>query len=380
MTLKSNSPAVSWHKIIMWTGVLMNLSFVGAQKGLSADVVDKVERLPKQTGWRASPDPIIEAGDFLDKALWNDPHVMKEGGSYVMYMTTSSPQSPFKPPILPYRAVSNDGVSWKLDPEKALLDASGTPFVSLETPSVVKFKGLYHMYYTGVYEPGDSQMFALGHATSRDGLSWKKDPVELVKATGNPIDWNGTLVGEPGAVVHNDSILVYFTAVGQLPGQTPSMDQSIGLVTSTNGVLYTKPKQVLRVSDTYPKSDHFCGYSTPMAVAIDGHVHLFHDVVVSSEKLNPSWQQVALGHAVSSDGGVSFVQDSKVIFTRGDFDWTSGEIRSPSVLLENNRVRMWFAGMVPVSEFRPLILRGIKGREFGIGHATIDLEQLQNTE
>ncbi len=360
------------------TIVLLCGSGCQAQSEIDKRQIAMVERLPTQVGWQTSPEPIIQTGDFLDKALWNDPHVMKEGDSYVMYMTTSSPENPFKPPILPYRAVSRDGITWKLDPPKALMDAKGTPFVSVETPSVVKYKGQYHLFYTGVYEPGGTALFAVGHATSTDGLAWKMDPNELVEATGNPTDWNGTLVGEPGAVVHNGSLLVYFTAVGQLPGQTPSMDQSIGLVTTTDGIHYSEPKRVLQRSGTYPKEDNFCGYSTPMATVHDGRVHLFHDVVVSSGEISPNWQQVALAHAVSSDGGVSFVQDSQAIFTRGDFDWTGGEIRSPSALFEENQVRLWFAGMVPVSEFRPLILRGIKGREFGIGHATIDRDQLSD--
>lgn len=358
------------------------LLLAGCKSGMEANhnLSILVDKLPRQKNWQAEAEknPIIKAGDFIDKGLWNDPHVLKEGDKYIMYFTTSTADNPFKPPILPYRAVSNDGFNWKLDPKKALLDASGTPFVSVETPSVVRFNGLYHMFYTGVYPDGAPAHFAIGHAVSKDGIRWEKDPKEALKPTGNATDWNGFIVGEPGAVVFNNSIYLYFSAVGQVPGATPPMEQSIGYVTTSDGKTFSEPKIALQLSPAYPKANNFCGYSTPAAVVDNGKIHLFYDIVVYNDNLEPSWQQVALGHAVSEDGGVSFWQDKEVIFTRNDFDWTGGEIRSPSALFENGRLRLWFAGMVPVSDFRPLIVRGIKGREFGIGHATIDANQLNS--
>ena len=377
-SIKNKKTALITRAIFVFQ--LLVLSGCGSHSAGSGELDLQLQQEVKQQGWSADPaNPIIKAGDFLDKGLWNDPHVMKEGKQYVMYFTTSTAKNPFKPPILPYRAVSKDGLKWKLAPAKALMDASGTPFASIETPSVVKFKGLYHMFYTGVYAAGKPLKFSIGHAVSKDGINWKKDPTEALKPTGNPTEWNGQIIGEPGAVVYKNAIHVYFTAVGHVPGGTPSISQSIGLVTTTDGKSFSTPKIALQLSPRYANKRSYAGYSTPMAVVNKGTLHLFHDIVVYSKNLDPNWQQVALGHAVSKDGGIHFEQDEHPIFNRNDFDWTTGEIRSPSALFEKGKLRLWFAGMVPPKDFRPMIERGIKGREFGIGHAVINADQLSGT-
>lgn len=364
--------------------IFLALLLFVCKSGLNAkqDQRAQIGSLTTQKGWQAEPgNPIIKAGDFMDKGLWNDPHVFKQGDTYIMYLTSSTTKNPFKPPVLPYRAVSKDRLNWKLDPEHALLDPSGTPFVSVETPSVVKFNGAYHMFYTGVYPAGGPSMFAIGHAVSNDGIKWVKDKQVALKPTGNGKDFNSFIVAEPGAVVYRDTIYVYFSAVRQLPTDTPPLDQTIGYVTTNDGRNFSDAKIALKLASTYPRSSNFCGYSTPMAVVHNDKIHLFHDVAIYNDAFNggdlePKWQQVALAHAVSADGGVTFQQDKAPIFIRNNFDWTGGEILAPSALFENGKVHLWFAGMVPRRDFRPLILRGIKGREFGIGYASIDAHLL----
>ena len=143
-----------------------------AQTKFDKQQIVRVDQLPRQDGWQVEQsNPIIKAGDFIERVLWNDPHVLKDGDSYVMYLSTSSSKKPFQPPILPYRAVSTDGLQWKLDPKTPLMDASGTPFVSVETPSVVKHNGVYHLYYTGVYPQGGATTFAIGHLVRLRDLS-----------------------------------------------------------------------------------------------------------------------------------------------------------------------------------------------------------------
>ena len=117
--------------------------------------IDSIRGLSSQAKWASQTNkmPILSAGQHRDKSFWNDPSVIQDGNKYVMYMTTSV-NEPWKPPVLPFRAVSDDGLNWKLDPKTPLLSAKDTPFVNNETPSVIKYKGLYHMYYTGVYPAG----------------------------------------------------------------------------------------------------------------------------------------------------------------------------------------------------------------------------------
>jgi hypothetical protein len=322
-------------------------------------------------GWTTPfPNPVIKAGDFRAKALWNDPCVILADGQYVMYMTTSV-DAPFQPPILPFRAVSKDARTWTLSPETPLMTPTGTPFVSVETPSVVRFHGMFHMFFTGIYAKPDPAPMAIGHAESEDGIHWTVTPRAVITATGKASDWNGYLVGDPGAIVRNDRIFVYFSAVGARPGGQPPQLQTIGLAKTSDGTTFEPSVKVLVQSSLYPPEKGFAGYSTPAAFELGGHVHLVYDVALYQRRGDPDWQQVALHHAVSQgDGETDFVQDPAPWMTRDDFGWTSGEILGPTALVDGTTLRVWFAGHVRRADLGPMIRRGISGAEFGIGYAT----------
>ena len=248
---------------------------------------------------------------------------------------------------------------------------TGTSFVNIETPSVVKYHGQYHMFFTGIYPPGGPALMAVGHAVSPDGVQWTVSPNAVLSATGRPSDWNGVLVGEPGAIVHGDEIMVYFTALASRAGGSPPQDQTIGLATTRDGEHFSAQQKVLAQNELYPAQQGFAGYSTPSPFELDGKIHLLFDVVLSRKDQSPEWQQVALHHAVSAtDGRGGFVQDAMPIFTRNSFAWTHGEVIGPSALVDGGQVKMWFGGHVPVRDLGPLIRRGFSGDEFGINFAS----------
>lgn len=330
--------------------------------------------------WSVHPgNPIVKAGDLRDKGLWNDPSVVKlDDGRYAMYMTTSV-EEPFKPPILPFRAVSRDGVAWTLEPKEPLLRPVA-PYVNVETPSVVRFKGQWHMYYMGVMPPGSVPASHIGHAVSDDGITWRHDPngARVVGATGKVTDWNGFLVSEPGAVVFNGRLYLYFCALGARPGGRPTQIHSIGLATSDDGFKFDAPRRVLSADESiFPPSKGYTGYATVSAVPYNGRMHLFYNVIANPGMTGSDVEQVALHHSVSADGVGGWKQDAQPIFTREDFDWTDGGgIISPSVIVENGRVRMWFAGHMSKGSFVKLIFGGWKGRQFGIGYAEAPVDRV----
>jgi len=334
---------------------------------------------PGQGHWRLDPNsPIIRAGDFLDKALWNDPSVLRTADGYVMYMTSST-KEPFKPPVLPFRAVSKDGVKWRLQPNTPLMDVSGTPFVSIETPSVVFYKNEYHMYFSGIHPSGKIPMMEIGHATSADGIRWRKDPKPVITSSGKVREWTGFLVGEPGAIVYNDKIYVYFTAMGERPGGSPPQLQNIGLATSSDGRTFDSPRIALSQSKLYPPERGFPGYSTPSALVDGKTVHLFYDVVHFLKNAKPEWRQVALQHAVSHDGGLRFVEDRGPILRREDTSWArTGEVIGPAAIIDGNAVKLWFGSHAGYDELGNMIRRGWKGPEFGIGMVSTSLSQLRD--
>jgi predicted GH43/DUF377 family glycosyl hydrolase len=345
--------------------------------GEPEDYSKRPDRIASQ-GWATPlPNPVLKAGDLRHQALWNDPSVLKEDGRYVMYMTTSVDE-PFKPPILPFRAVSPDGITWKLDPETPVAEAKGTRFVSVETPSVVKFQGEYHMFFSGIYPAGGPAMMAIGHAVSADGVHWQVSPDPVISSTGHPSDWNGVLVGEPGAIVRGDEIFVYFSAVGARASGHPPQYQTIGLAKTRDGEHFTPSMKVLEQGSVYPPDKGFAGYTCPQPFELNGKVHLLYVVALDLPNARPEWQQVALHHAVSlTDGQGDFVQDDKPIFTRNDFPWTMGEVDGPTALVDDGQVKLWFGGHVPVSALGPLVQHDFSGPDFGIDFATRSVADFQ---
>ena len=335
--------------------------------------------VPTFSGWSTPPSasPIIPAGALKTIGTWNDPCVLVENDGLVAYLSSNRDEL-FKPPVVPYRAVSSDrGATWKLDPATPLLDTNGTPFASIETPSVVKFNGGYHLFFTGVYPAGTASPMAIGHATSADGRSWKlaNQGRPILQATGKAADWHSYLVAEPGAAVFQNRLHVYFAAVGARPGGNPPQLQTIGLITSEDGKTFSAPRQVLSQSELYPASAGFVGYTTPAPLVAGDRLHLFYAVARFQKDANPQWFQTALHHAVSADG-IRFAQDPAALLLRESLPWTRSEIRSPFALLEGDQVRLFFAGHGDVADLvRKVSSRQTSG-QFGIGEARLPLSAL----
>lgn len=330
--------------------------------------------VPVQSEWQVTGDsPVLPAGSLREQALWNDPSVLREGDRYVMYLTTST-EAPFEPPILPFRATSTDGVKWQLSPKTPLLTPRGGPYASVETPSVVKFKGRWHMFFTGIYPRPDPAPMAIGHAVSNDGLRWQVQTWELLRAEGS--DWRSYLVGEPGAVVHDDQLIVYFSAVGAREGGGPPL-QSLGFTVSGDGKTFTTAKRAFGQGSAYTAEAGFAGYSSPAAISHGGHVHVFYSVAHWEAGGDPEWKQIAIHHATSRTGTDKFVEDERAILSREAATWTGGEILAPAPLIEGNSIKLWFGGHVPNSDLGPLIRRNISGPEFGIGLATAPLSAIE---
>jgi len=335
---------------------------------------DPIAGIPVQERWRfEAGNPIIRLGDFRSLATWNDPCVLRSVDGYVMYLTTALKQ-PGSPPVAPFRAVSTDGLNWRLEPETTLLDsgaAGAFDSASVETPSVVRFRGKYHLYYTGVGSGGLSGSMAIGHAVSDDGIRWTKDARPVLTPTGKRTDWNGYQVAEPGAVVYQDRILLYFAAVGLRAGGDPPVRRVIGLATSKDGTEFGPAQEVLAQHSLYPPEKGFDGYSTPSAAVDGGKVHLFYDVGYFDARAAHKWTQVALHHAVSSDGRTGWVQDGEAITTRARADWTGLEVRAPSPLFEGGRLRLWFAGNANPDRFVADVRATRRTGLFGIGYGEL---------
>ena len=314
-----------------------------------------------QDGWTAyESNPIIKSGDQLDGAYWNDPSIVKTGSIYVMYLTANLGEPGEE--VVPFRATSTDGIHWDIDTTPLILPGDNTSdfdHAKIETPSVIFFNGIYHMYYTGV-QTDLLGTLSIGHATSTDGIQWSKDLSNpIISPTSNMNDWNGAQVAEPGAVVFNDQVYLYFTAVGLRGKEGPTPKRTIGVSISSDGYTLGDPIKVLEQGSLYPPTKGYGGYSTPSAMILNDSIHLFYDVVLDI----PDFVQVAIHHAISEDG-IDWVEDDKPIFIRNSFDWTHREIRAPCVIHDEGLLKMWFAG-------DDYVKKGIWGIGYAIAEDTI---------
>jgi predicted GH43/DUF377 family glycosyl hydrolase len=295
--------------------------------------------------------PELQIGSGFPNADWNDPHVLKVGAEYWMYASSNlgfPPAGPASSPVQIYRFTSNDATSWTLNPMTEVLTVSAGQWDQggVETPAVVFFAGKYHMFWTGYPDAWpnlDALNFKIGHATSTDGIAWTKDASFLVEPSNTMGDFREFIVGEPGPVVFNNTLYLYFTAVGIDAGLMNSL-QVVGVMTSTDGVLWSAPALAFKPDQTvYPRASNWVGYSTPNAVVIAGKVHVFVDVA-NDHGVSNGWTQEAIHHAWSSDGLTGWTQDPAPLRRITDFTWTQREIRSPHALLDGTTLRLHFAG------------------------------------
>jgi len=291
--------------------------------------------------------PEIQLDDGFAGADWNDPHMIKVGAQYWLYASSNLGLAAPPSPVQIYRFTSNDAATWTLDPVTPVLTVTAGQWDQggNETPAVVYFGGQYHMFWTGYPDawPGlDAFNFRIGHATSPDGITWTKDATFLLGPSNLPGDFAEYIVGEPGPVVLNDTLYLYFTAVGVDAGLAASL-QTIGVMTSADGSTWSAPVQAFKPDQTvYPRGANWVGYSTPNAVVIAGQVHVFVDV--ANDGFPDGWTQAALHHAWSADGLTGWTQDPAPLRRLTDFAWTAREIRSPSAFLDGLTLRLHFAG------------------------------------
>ena len=318
-------------------------------------------------------EPQLDLDGPVENWTWNDPHVLKVGDEYWMYASSTDF---FDFPVRLYRLVSSNGVDWTLAPETPILaDAPPGQWDSggMETPAVVFHDGLYHLFYTAYPvefgEKGHTPFdYRFGYATSTDGVTFTRvGNAPLVDASGTDADasndWYQYVVGEPGPVVVDGALTVYFTAVGVDADLAASL-QVIGSVRSTDGGLtWSAPERVMAPDQTlYPRDEGWIGYSTPNAIAVGGEVHLFFDV--ASQPEGGDWQQLRIHHALSPDGRTGWVHDPEEIVAAPFLDWAVDEVLAPHALLDGDQLRMWFAGHE---------LDGVLPEHFAIGMMTCEL-------
>ncbi|NOQ72527.1 MAG: hypothetical protein GQ574_11025 [Crocinitomix sp.] len=287
-----------------------------------------------------SDAPIIDWNDFIIGS-WADPTVLKVDDEYIMFASAMHGGIATPEPISIYRFTSSDGYSWGMDPVAPVFEPiDGTFFEGgIETPNVVFFSGEYHMYNT-VYLENIPALFKVSHATSPDGINWTMDGAPTL-VPDPAVDWMSEVVAEPGALVKNDTLYLFFTAISNTGAV------SIGLVRSLDGSSFLDTTQVVTIpTDIYPVEDGYLGLSTPDATLVGDTIYLFTDLV-HTDTIN-DWNQVGL-HQFKSYGDINkWYHDTVAIHMSNDFDWTDGnylsQLLGATPLMDDNKLRIWYWG------------------------------------
>lgn len=146
----------------------------------SADLVP--DGTPNASGWTKSPkNPMLslgKAGDFDSQNIFA-PFVTKDGDKYFMFYAGGPAGPETGEELVRYQiglALSDEGETWTKT-GKPLLPLGerdnfhATPsLLRDERGSLLKIDGVWHMVYCG------NRADDVEHATSRDGLTWEKDP------------------------------------------------------------------------------------------------------------------------------------------------------------------------------------------------------------
>jgi hypothetical protein len=143
---------------------------------------------------------------------------------------------------------------WKIYPNNPVLQpgAKGEwDSGALGSMTVVKVGSVFHMYYEAWGAIGNSltdyNTLQIGHATSRDGVHWTKDPANpvLPKGTGNDWDRDGTW--DPFIIYEDGEFKMWYGG-----GIDPHCDW--GYAVSTDGVHFLKKGQLSRLGNV--EDDH----------------------------------------------------------------------------------------------------------------------------
>jgi hypothetical protein len=267
-------------------------------------------------------------GDCDDKSV-ESPTVVKLGdNSYVMWYRGQSYADKTGRVM---RATSKDGLQWT---KTSIVMTPSEDYEGNKTdPMTVLYEdGIYKMWY-GAEAYGGCACYA----TSPDGITWTKyegNPV-LRKTSGA---WDNEGAGGQHTVIKSGKkYYMYYKGYGsQAPGWT-----FYGMAESSDGIHWAKKGKVLspdtKVGDTmifrnlcaFKVDNHYCIMFTMVE---------YLDLFLASSKDGKTWIK----------NGLVFAHGSAT--NRYDEKWST----SPSMLIEGDKIRMWYEGGDPNGRVRTL--------------------------
>ncbi len=304
-----------------------------------------------------------QGGPLSPLRIAADPSVLRRGNQYEMWFTNadSRQRTGFA------RAVSTDGRVWTVWQSPANRDAVmdlvlAAPADSWDAPGLetanvlVGPDGTYRLYYSGNRVPQGSVTYAIGLATSPDGIRWTRRATPVLEAANdwerplcrNPADPGTCTMGgvlEP-SVLHDATAGIYrMWYVGLGEPSNSFRTYRIGHATSPDGINWTRRPQPVFTLGARGRWDEMWTSHVNVVADPGGGYHMFYFGSAPSDYRDGiEMQRGAIGHAYSSDGIVWERNPGNPILSprAGEADaWTLG---GPSAVVENGRIRVWYFG------------------------------------
>jgi predicted GH43/DUF377 family glycosyl hydrolase len=313
---------------------------------------------------RVDPPARTAAGTHLSPLqIAADPSVLRRNGRYELYFTNADSRQ--RTGIA--RAESLDGRVWTVWRNAAGADRVMDLVLSapsdawdapgLETANVlVGHDGMLRMYYTGNRPPDGSVTFAIGLATSTDGIRWTRHPRPVLEAAN---DWEqpqcpragdprGCIRGgvlEPSVLYDPAARLYRMWYVGLGEPSDSFRTFRIGHATSPDGVTWTRrPSPIFPLGRSGNWDEMWTSHVNVVADPGGGFHMFYFGSRLADYREGADLQRGSIGHAYSADG-ITWERNpaNPVIAPRdGQIDaWTVG---GPSAIIENGRMRVWFFG------------------------------------
>ncbi len=133
-----------------------------------------------------------------------------------------------------YMATSKDGITWEKDPKPVLpLGPQGSwDEQSLAGPCVLKLEDGFHIWYLGSGAYKGKTAWRIGHATSPDGRNWTKSGTDPVLDVGKDGDWDCGTFMSLDVIFRDGKFLFWYAAAPTGHGDETKMTIQIGYGTS----------------------------------------------------------------------------------------------------------------------------------------------------
>lgn len=292
--------------------------------------------VPGWSSWSKRMQPVHSGAS----SLVGDPSVMHDGAAYRMFYSCYDPRR--KGPAV-CQATSSDGIDWRDVavsgplPGRMIETRPGQWDDTHETPFAMKFRGEYLLYFSGYRNRGGffkSFPAFLGLAVSRDGVKFDRVGDEPI-LKGTPGGYDSDAVFSPSIVEHEGQLVMLYTGYCF---DTCKREKGVYLMaaTSSNGRDWVKRDKPVMSKADLPKTKDGAA-EAEIVKGPDGNFYLFMSLLYGEEG-----HEIGVARSASPYGPWDIAPEPIVRKSANGFD-DIGPI-APSVLIEGDKVRMWFHG------------------------------------